>query len=61
MQYSYYHPDGIWHSMEPEKSDVILTFLPLFNTLICFIFMIHGWKIKEPRHATFFKPKKPLK
>lgn len=42
MQYSYYHPNGIYYKSKPVKDDIILTFFPALNTLLMLMFLIRG-------------------
>lgn len=57
-----YSKTGIWSYSYASKLDLWVTFVPIFNTIVCIIFLfIHPRKqtIKEKEKLTnFFKPKR---
>lgn len=59
IQLTHYHPKGRYFGIDAFKSDMIATFIPLVNTVLCLDLSISWKKRKRSSNnfTNFFKPK----
>lgn len=57
IQKAHYHENGKWNLTEPESSDIVWIFMPIFNVLMAVHYLMGGWKRESDTTTNFFKPK----
>lgn len=59
VQKAYYHPNGKYKRLYPDKDDFYFTFIPFLNTVIMFIQLTESPynESYSKRKVTIFKPK----
>lgn len=61
VQKVYYHPDGRWNLIKPDRSDIIAIFTPFLNWGLCYDLLMGNWKREDKRRVSFFEPRKSFK
>jgi len=60
-QKAYYNPEGRFYGDQPDRDDIVMTIIPVFNTIAAFTVVFNGWRNPNTKKSTsekFFKPKK---